>query len=252
MIIVENINFKYHNSNSILKDIAFSAKEGECIAILGNNGAGKSTLLKCLNRILKPQSGVVYIDEDNIFNLSLNKVAKNIAFVEQNGSGNDLTVYDTVMLGRKPYISWRESSKDREIVENILVEMDLMDMATRSFKELSGGEQQKTMLARALAQQPRVLLLDEPTSNLDLRNQYEVLNTITYICHKEKITSIVVIHDLNLALRYFDKFILIKDNEIYDYGYKDIINQENISKVYGIDVNIYNINDEMIISPIVN
>lgn len=186
MIIVENINFKYHNSNSILKDIAFSAKEGECIAILGNNGAGKSTLLKCLNRILKPQSGVVYIDEDNIFNLSLNKVAKNIAFVEQNGSGNDLTVYDTVMLGRKPYISWRESSKDREIVENILVEMDLMDMATRSFKELSGGEQQKTMLARALAQQPRVLLLDEPTSNLDLRNQYEVLNTITYICHKEK------------------------------------------------------------------
>ena len=249
MMIVKDLDFDYKCSSPILKDIAFEARPSECLGILGNNGAGKSTLLKCLNRILSPQKGTVYIDDNSILDMSLNKVAQNMAFVAQRTQSSRLTVYDMVMLGRKPYIKWGAKTEDEGIVEAALDKLNLRDMAAKFVDELSGGEQQKVMIARALAQEPKVLLLDEPTSNLDLCNQYEVMRLIKQVCIDSEIAIIIVIHDLNLALRHCDKFVLLKDRQIYNYGDKSIITAKSIEHVYGIAVKIHTIDNVDVVIP---
>lgn len=249
MMLVKDLEFRYSSSNPILQKIAFEAQPGECLAILGNNGAGKSTLLKCLNRILSPQQGTVYVGKEDILKMPLSRVAQNIAFVAQGTQNSRLTVYDMVMLGRKPYIQWGVRQEDEEMVAGILKKMGMEDMAVRYVDELSGGEQQKVMLARALAQQPRILLLDEPTSNLDLRNQHEVLELVTHISREHQIAVIIVIHDLNLALRYCQKFLLLKDHQIYGYGGEEIITAANIEEVYQIPVTIHVIDGAKVVIP---
>lgn len=238
MIKVKHLDFSYKKNNIVLEQISFDASHGQCIAILGNNGAGKSTLIKCLNHILTPQRGIVYINGKDIQNFKRNDIAKSMAYVAQRSLADKLTVFDTVLLGRKPYIKLEPKQKDIEITEAIIKRMGLVDFALRYVDELSGGEMQKVMLARALAQQPSVLLLDEPTSNLDLRNQYEVLSIMREIAKEENICVIIVIHDLNLSIRYCDRFLFIKDNKIYAYGGKEIMTPENISHVYGIQVEV--------------
>ena len=249
MMVVKELDFWYNRSFQILRGIAFEALPGECLAILGNNGAGKSTMLKCLNRILSPQRGTVLIGKNSVYDMPLHTVAQNMAFVAQGSQNSRLTVYDMVMLGRKPYIKWSAKEEDELIVNAIMQQMDLEDMAVRFVDELSGGEQQKVMLARAFAQQPKVLLLDEPTSNLDLRNQYDVLELVTQVCRDNNIAVVIVIHDVNLALRYCDKFMLIKENQVYNYGGREIITSESIEDVYQISVSIHNIDDELVIIP---
>ncbi|MDR1701149.1 MAG: ABC transporter ATP-binding protein, partial [Sporomusaceae bacterium] len=242
MMLVKDLEFQYNTQLPILREITFEALPGECLAVLGNNGAGKSTMLKCLNRILTPQKGTVYVERNNIFDMPFQQVARNMAFVAQGTQNSRLTVYDMVMLGRKPYIKWSAGPNDTKIVEDVIRKMKLTDMAVRFVDELSGGEQQKVMLARALAQEPTVLLLDEPTSNLDLRNQYEVLSLVTSVCRENNIAVVIVIHDLNLALRYCDKFMLIKDNQVYDYGTAAIITSQSIEDVYQIPALIHEVN----------
>ena len=250
MMVVTELEFGYSSCCSpILQDIAFEAHPGECLAVLGNNGAGKSTMLKCLNRILSPQKGTVYVGKQDMLRMPLGRVAQNMSFVAQGSQNSRLTVYDMVMLGRKPYIKWGVSREDEELVASLLQQMGLGDMAVRFVDELSGGEQQKVMLARALAQQPRVLLLDEPTSNLDLRNQYEVLELVKQVSREHDIAVVIVIHDLNLALRYCDKFLLLKDNQVYDYGGEEIITAESIGEVYQIAVKLHSIDGAKVVIP---
>lgn len=249
MMNVRELDFCYNSSSQILKDISFEALPKECLAILGNNGAGKSTLLKCLNRILSPQNGVVYIGKNNVLEMPLGNVAQNMAFVAQDTQSSRLTVYDCIMLGRKPYIKWGIRAEDEAIVLSVIERMNLQDMAARFVDELSGGERQKVMLARALAQQPKVLLLDEVTSNLDLRNQHEALNLVASLCHENEIAVIMIIHDLNLALRYCHKFVLLKDSEVYNYGGKEIITSKSIRDVYGISVKLHNIEGIDVVIP---
>lgn len=249
MIRVQELAFSYKRNRSVLNNIGFSAPRGQCTAILGNNGAGKSTLVKCLNRILEPQQGVVYVSGKNIYELKQNDIAKCMAYVAQHNSKDRLTVYDSVLLGRKPYITFEPGREDYRIVEAVIKRMKLEDLALRYLDELSGGEMQKVILARALAQQPDVLLLDEPTSNLDLGNQYEVLATIREIARTEKIIVIIVIHDLNLAIRYCDKFILLNNNRIFAHGGIEIMTPENISAIYGIPVTIHKFNGVSVIVP---
>lgn len=249
MMEVQNLDFQYHSSAPILRDVGFEVLPGQCLAILGNNGAGKSTLLKCLNRILTPQTGTVYVEKSNILELPLSAVAKQMAFVSQSSPTGRLTVYDMVMLGRKPYIRWGVRREDEAIVEVILERMGLQEMAARFVDELSGGEGQRVMLARALAQQPKVLLLDEPTSNLDLRSQHEVLDLVTRIARESAIAVVMVIHDLNLALRYCQRFLLMKDHRVYAAGGKEIITCDNIKAVYQIPVRIYEMDGDPIVIP---
>jgi len=245
---VEGIEFSY-NSHPVLNNVSFEVNKGESLSILGNNGAGKTTLLKCINRILKPKKGTVFLEEKDLSKFSRQEIAQMIGYVPQRHDSSRFTVFDAVLLGRKPYIKWNISEKDLEIVQRVLEMLGLEHLALKYIDELSGGELQKVFIARALAQEPRILLLDEPTSNLDLKNQIEVMSIIKQIARENGISSIVVMHDINLALRFSDKFLLLKGNTIFAYGDINIITPENISYVYGIPVIVKRINDIPIVIP---
>ena len=224
MMRVEGLNFSYPCGRQILRDISFQARSGSFLAILGNNGAGKSTLLKCFDQILRPQTGSVTVDGAELLTLPLGELARQVAFVTQSAALTRMTVYETLLLGRKPYIKWGVSQEDRRMVDDTLRRMGLEGFAMRYLHQLSGGEQQKVLLARALVQQPKLLLLDEPTSNLDLRNQYEVLSLVRQVCRERNITAILVIHDLNLALRFCDRFVFLHGGTVFAAGDHAVVN----------------------------
>lgn len=239
MVEIKNISFAYNRSSiSVLDDVSFDIQKSSCIAVLGNNGAGKSTLLKCIDKICPVKKGIVIVDGKNIFSMSGTDMARNIAYVPQKNGASIMTVFDAILLGRKPYIKWSETANDKEIVSSIIRQMGLEDFALRNVAELSGGEAQKVMLARALAQEPKLLLLDEPTSNLDPRNQHDVLKTVKIIAGEHNICVAIIIHDLNLAIRYCDRFLFLKDSRIYSYGGLETVTPETIEKVYQINVHI--------------
>lgn len=239
MVEVKSISFSYaKNARNILDGVSFDVPDGVCTAVLGNNGAGKSTLLKCIDRIIRPSSGSVVVDGKDVFAMSGNEMAQNVAYVAQNARAVDMSVFDTVLLGRKPYIQWDATKHDRDIVADLLERMNLSGYALRNVSELSGGEAQKVLLARALAQEPRVLLLDEPTSNLDPRNQHEVMQLVRSIARESKISVITVLHDLNLAIRYCDRFMFIKDSRIYAHGGHEVMVPEIVESVYDMHVHI--------------
>ena len=212
MIEVKNISFSY-GRKPILTDVGFTAQAGECVGILGNNGVGKSTLITCINRIRIPTAGEVFIDGKSVKDMTRNELARSIAYVAQKNEMTQTTVFDCVLLGRKPYIKWGVSQEDLDLCTAMIQRVGLEKLQLRSLDELSGGELQKVMLARALVQKPKVLLLDEPTSNLDPRNQYEMMALVQEIAREQGITVLIVIHDLNLALRYCDRFYFLKDGK---------------------------------------
>lgn len=237
MIEIKNLSFSYKDKE-ILNNISFTAQDGECVGILGNNGAGKSTLITCINRLKKPKSGQIFIDNENISNITRLELAKKIAYVSQKADISETTVFDYVLLGRKPYIKWSLKQSDVDLCTKTLENLGLYHLQLRKLHELSGGEFQKIMLARALVQQPRVLLLDEPTSNLDPKNQYEMMNLVHKIAKEQNITVLIVIHDLNLALHCCDKFYFLKDGKGYSYGGIETITHETIVNVYGINAKV--------------
>ena len=241
MVEVKGISFRYKPSGpDILHDVGFTLDGGQCLAILGNNGAGKSTLLKCIDRILPAGSGTVLVDGTDVFTLGKRELARNIAYVAQNARAADMTVYDSVLLGRRPYIGWDATEHDRDVVREVIELMGIGEYELRSVAELSGGEAKKVMLARALAQEPRLLLLDEPTSNLDPRNQHEALRTVRRIAKERGISVCVILHDLNLAIRYCDRFLFLRDSEVFACGGQEVMTPENIEAVYKMHVHIMN------------
>jgi len=241
IVSVDGIDFSYNGKN-VLKNVKFKVKRGEVVSILGVNGAGKSTLLKCINRMLKPKKGTILVDDFNLNKLNNEEIARKMAYVSQSVNGNYITVFDAVLLGRKPHIKWEVSKKDLEITSNILKLINLEEHALRYTRELSGGELQKVVIARALVQEPQILLLDEPTNNLDLKNQMEIMKIIKNISKSQNIASIVVMHDLNLTLRFSDRFIMLKDGMIYSNGDSGIINSENIREVFNVNAYVDNYN----------
>ena len=237
MIEISKLSYAY-GKHEILRDISFCVDQGECVGILGNNGAGKSTLITCINRICHPKSGQVLIDGQNIQKLRRNAMARKIAYVAQKNELTNATVFDCVLLGRTPYIKWAIGQEDLELCEDMIEQLGISDLKLRNVDQLSGGEMQKVMLARALVQQPELLLLDEPTSNLDPKNQYEMMALVRKIAREKRIAVLIVIHDLNLALRYCDKFYFIKDHEGYSYGGIETVTAQTIQAVYGIQADV--------------
>ena len=235
MIEAKGICFHYKNCPVVLQNVDFQAENGHFLAILGNNGAGKSTLLKCMNGILKPDAGSLLLDGEDLLTMPHRQVAQRVAFVAQTVASTQMTVHDMVMLGRRPYMGWSFSREDHDIVHAAMARLGLMDMRGRFLNQLSGGERQKVMLARALAQQPRLLLLDEPTSALDIRNQYQVLKIVGELCRTEGLTAVVVIHDLTLALRFCDRFLLMRDGQVYRCGGLEVLDKTALREVYGVD-----------------
>lgn len=245
---VRDITFSY-NSHPVLENIRFDLPSGEVLGILGVNGAGKSTLLKCINKILKPQGGTVFLGEEDLLAMSGSRIARRLAYVPQKYGQEPLSVYDAVLLGRKPHIRWNATERDYRITETLLQRMGIACFALRPVNDLSGGEMQKVVIARALAQEPEVLLLDEPTSNLDLKNQFEVMALIREVVRSEQLAAIISIHDLNLALRFADRFLLIRDHQVHALTDRQGLSAEMIAEVYGIEVAISQVAGHPVVVP---
>ncbi len=246
---VSGIHFSY-NSESILRDVSFQMNPGQILGILGVNGAGKSTLLKCLNRILRPQMGTVLLDETEILRLKRNEIAKRIAYVPQRYDQESLTIFDAVLLGRKPHMKWGPTHHDISVVEDVLQVMGLAEHSLRPVKTLSGGQAQKVIIARALAQEPDVLLLDEPTSNLDVRNQLEVMGLVTEAVKHRGVCAMIAIHDLNLALRFADTVLFLKQGQVFAIENRESITPEVIQEVYGVTALIKEVAGHSVVVPL--
>lgn len=195
MLKVSGLEFSYGTDKKILQEVSFDVLNGECVAILGNNGAGKSTMLKCLNKIISPHKGTVVVNQVNILKLSGLQIAQKTAYVAQKNEVNQISAYDAILLGRKPYVTF------------------------------------------------------SPTSCLDLHNQLEVLKLIQKITKEKEIAVVIVLHDLNLALRYCDKFLYLKNSQVYSYGDIETVTSRTISDVYGVDVEIVERRDMKIVIP---
>jgi len=246
---IENISFAYRKVN-VLTGLNLDFHQGRFTAIIGPNGSGKSTLLKCINGILKPQCGTLFFDGKHHNLFTRKELARLMAYVpQQEQQVFSSTVYETILLGRKPYISWAPSSKDYQIVNRVIKDLDLDNIALEYINELSGGQRQRVFIGRALAQQPQILLLDEPTANLDLKHQLEVLQLLKGLCNRN-IMVIIAIHDLNLAAKYCDDLIMLNNGQLFASGDRSVLNQDNIKQLYGVDVKIIEDDNEMMILPL--
>jgi iron complex transport system ATP-binding protein len=206
--------------------------------MIGPNGSGKTTLLKCINKILQPKQGTIILDTQEIKKLTRLEVAKHIGYVPQSAVANPtpLPVFEVVLMGRRPHITWQSNETDNEKVWAALKLLNIESLALRDFYELSGGEQQRVLIARAIAQEAKVLLLDEPTSSLDIRYQLEVMDLIRKLVAEGKLSAAVAIHDLNLAVRFCDKIVMMKKGKIFAVGdAKAVLTPENIRAVYGVE-----------------
>lgn len=249
MLSVSGIRFSY-GDRPILTDAGFHLPPGCMMGVLGVNGAGKSTLLKCINRILKPQAGAVFLEQTDLTRAGRLEIARKLGYVAQRHGKSPLSVYESVLLGRKPHMGWSVSRKDYDIVESALAQLGITRLAHRPVTAISGGEAQKVMLARALAQQPKVLLLDEPTSNLDLKNQMEVMRLVRDIIRRQCISAVVSIHDLNLAARFADLFLFLKGRKVHALVDRQGLNEQVIEEVYGIRVMIREVDGKTVVIPV--
>lgn len=251
MVKIDHLEFKYTDTK-ILNKIKLDISPGECVSIIGPNGAGKSTLVKCIIGLLTPQKGMVEIDDENLANMKRMEIAQKAAYVPQSQSSLfPIRVFDMVMLGRRPHLAWKSSEDDLNKVLKSLKILKIDDLAIRNFNEISGGQQQKVIIARALAQETNILLLDEPISNLDIKHQLEVMELIGEISKNYRITSIIVVHDLNIAARYSDKIVMMKDGRVVTHGTPEtVLTKENIRDVYDVEVEIGKIKEKPYIVPL--
>ena len=248
MLKIENLSFKYHKKSPlILDDISLSLNNGEIGIILGKNGVGKSTLFKLIVGLIKPKSGDIFVDEFDLNEMKSKDRAKLISYVPQTIEFGDLSVYETILSGRVSHYSLFPSKKDEEIVQNIIKEMHLEGFLNKNVNELSGGERQKIAIARALVQEPRVLIFDEPTGNLDIGNEQLILDEAHKICRNKNISILISIHDISIASYYGDKFFLLKDNKIKYSGDKEVINETNISDIFDVKATIKDIDNKKFI-----
>lgn len=241
MLEISHLDVSY-GTKLVLKDISLTAHAGQVLAIIGPNGAGKSTLIKAASGVLPATSGQISIAGENIARMSSSKRARMIAVVPQARSlPPAYTVYQAVLLGRTPHIDWlgHPKASDHLQVVQALELTHTLSLAERRIGELSGGEQQRVLLARAIAQQTPVLLLDEPTTHLDLKHQSSFLNLVRKLAVEQNLALVMVIHDLNLGSLYADKVALFLDGQIHAFGApEEVLNEKNLKKVYQVPVHI--------------
>lgn len=235
---VDGIECRY-GSVKVLENVSFTVKEGDFVGILGPNGSGKTTLLKSISRTLKPYRGTILLNEADIYSLKSVDVAKQLAVVPQDSNiGFNFAALDIVLMGRNPHMSrfQMESSKDMAIAKKAMLLTNTWQFAERPINELSGGERQRVIIARALAQEPKILLLDEPLTHLDIINQLEIMDLVKSLCDNEKLIVLAVFHDLNLAARYCTSAIMLKKGKIFAAGsLEEVLTSENIKSVFDVD-----------------
>ena len=240
---VDNVKFKYSNK-TVLNGLNLDIEKGSFLSILGPNGSGKTTLLKNMCNLLKPYEGAIYIDNLQLKGIKYKDLAKTMAVVHQGSNPNfEFNIHDIVLMGRYPHqkrFSF-DSKADLDIVKQVMLDTDIWELREKSIFEISGGERQRVIIARALAQQPEILLLDEPITFLDIKHQISILNLCKKLNKEKQITIITTMHDINLASRYSDYILLLDSGkvEVLDIPEK-VVTEKNIEAVYGIKVKLIN------------
>ncbi|MGE4424278.1 MAG: ABC transporter ATP-binding protein [Pseudodesulfovibrio sp.] len=245
---VNDLDFAY-NGSKVLRDVEFGLDGGELLAILGPNGVGKTTLLKCINAIHAPSAGRVLVEDRDVLKLRPHEIALGIGYVAQRSEAARLTVFDAVLMGRKPHIVWRVGESDLRMVDAALKRLHMDHLALRYIDRLSGGELQKVAIARALVQEPRLMLLDEPTASLDLKSQVDILTMLRRVVDEHRIAAIMTMHDLNTALRYADKVLFLKDGRIHSTGPACEVTSAVVEEVYGLPVHIHHVQGHPMVVP---
>lgn len=239
MLEIKDITFRYSRRPPLILDnINLTLEKGEIGILLGKNGSGKTTLFKNILGIEKPESGSISYDGKDLLRLSRRERAGYIAYVPQDIQFGDLTVYDTVLMGRMAYFGLRAGKEDEKITEEVLNDMGLTELASRNANELSGGERQKIAIARALVQEPKLLIFDEPTGNLDIANEQLILKEAKKVAKEKGIGILTSLHDLNQALDLGTKFFFIKEGKIVYSGGPEIVTKEVIKEIFNADVEI--------------
>ncbi|WP_339134339.1 MAG: ABC transporter ATP-binding protein [Candidatus Electrothrix sp. GW3-4] len=249
MLQLNKLSFAFNGTN-ILDNISFRLGSGEMTALLGVNGSGKSTLLKTINGILKPRQGAVLVEGRALKDLSGKEIARRIGYMPQKSGGVICTVFDAVLLGRKPHFGRTVTPRDLEVVEGMLKRLGMERLALRETTELSGGELQKVVIARALVQEPKVLLLDEPVNHLDVRNQLETMSILQELTQEMNLLTITVLHDLSIALRYANRFVLLKDGGLHACGDREVMTPGAIREVFGMHALIREVDGIPVVLPL--
>ena len=248
MLEIKDLSFSYSaRSAKVLDGVSLKLGDGEIGVLLGKNGAGKTTLFKAVLGIIKPASGSILMDGEELSGMSRRERAGRIAYVPQDVSFGDLSVYDTVLSGRMAHFGLRAGDADHEITRSILAEMGLEELSARSAQELSGGESRKVAIARALAQEPKLLVFDEPTGNLDIANEQLIIEEMKKLSRERGMSILTSLHDLNQALAAGDRFFFMKDGKIRCSGGKEAFSEAVIEEIYDAEVSIVDINDKKII-----
>ncbi|MCA1758087.1 MAG: ABC transporter ATP-binding protein [Bacteroidales bacterium] len=249
VISLSGVHFAY-NGVPVIRDVTHQFGKGSFTAVMGPNGSGKTTLIRLLNGMLVPGSGGVKINGRTTSDYHARALAQEMAYVPQMQQNVfPATVFDTVLLGRNPYIRWSPGSADRRIAAEILVRLSLDDIALKDINKLSGGQRQRVFIARALAQQPSIILLDEPTASLDLLHQHDVLRLLGELANSG-ITVVMAIHDLNLAIKYCSDFMILDNGKLVAAGGRDIFTEKLIEEVYRVKVRMINEDNRQYILPL--
>jgi iron complex transport system ATP-binding protein len=238
---LKNVDYGYRDY-ILLKDLSLNVREGEVLGILGPNGCGKTTLLKHLNKNLSPQGGHILLDGEDLETIAKRDIAKKVAVVPQTNEVHfSFTVRDIVSMGRMPFQGLMEgmSRSDDEIVDSALERVGLAGYGERHINVMSGGERQRVIIARALAQTPKILLMDEPTLHLDINSQFDVLDLVRDLCKQDGLTVVIVSHDLGMVARYCDRILMIHDHNILALGTpEEVLTPENMEAVFGVDAEL--------------
>lgn len=240
MFEIRDLRFAYKKTSPVLNGVNMSLEDGEIGVLLGKNGAGKSTLFKCVLGLVKPV-GEILFDGKDLTKVGRVERAKLIAYVPQDITFGDLTVFDSVLTGRIARFGLIAGKEDREVVERVLNELEIERLANKNVNELSGGERQKVAIARALAAEPKMLVFDEPTGNLDIQNERLIFDIAKKIASEKNITILIAIHNIGFAMEFGDKFFMMKDGEIKHTGGVEIINEQTIDDVFGVKAKIFDV-----------